>query len=254
MRRLLTGHAVVFNLRHQRSGHLFQNRYKSIVCEEDTYLLDLIRYIHLNPLRAGLVTTMDELDSYQWCCHAVLMGKQELEGQRADAVLLLFNRNKRSAREKYRVFVTDGIRNGQRDDLLRGGQRRFLKQMVPGEYEVYDERILGSGDFVERLREEVASLTVPSPLVPLDRIMQHAAAAFGIQADLLSERRRDHVVADARATTCYLAVRRYGHSGVEVAKALNISRSGVSVAVQRGAEFMRAKPTLLEELINNSTT
>jgi chromosomal replication initiation ATPase DnaA len=113
---------------------------------------------------------------------------------------------------------------------------------------------LGSGDFVERLREEVASLTLPSPLVPLDKIMQYAAAAFGIQAELLGERRRDHVVADARATTCCLAVRRYGYSGVEVAKALNISRSGVSVAVKRGAEIMRAKPTLLEELVNNSTT
>ena len=55
MRRLLTGYAVNFNHRHKRSGHLFQNRYKSIICEEDTYLLELIRYIHLNPLRAAMV-------------------------------------------------------------------------------------------------------------------------------------------------------------------------------------------------------
>lgn len=61
MRRLLTGHAVSFNLRHHRSGHLFQNRYKSIICEQDTYLLELIRYIHLNPLRAGLVNDIAEL-------------------------------------------------------------------------------------------------------------------------------------------------------------------------------------------------
>ena len=54
MRRLLTGYAVNFNLRHHRVGHLFQNRYKSIVCEEEPYLLELIRYIHLNPLRSGL--------------------------------------------------------------------------------------------------------------------------------------------------------------------------------------------------------
>lgn len=57
MRRLLTGHAVAFNLRHQRVGHLFQNRYHSILCDEDSYLLPLIRYIHLNPLQAGLVLT-----------------------------------------------------------------------------------------------------------------------------------------------------------------------------------------------------
>ena len=53
MRRLMTGYAVTFNKRHKRIGHLFQNRYKSIACEEDPYLLELIRYIHLNPLRAG---------------------------------------------------------------------------------------------------------------------------------------------------------------------------------------------------------
>ncbi len=54
MRRLLTGHAGYFNKRHRRSGHLFQNRYKSILCQEDTYLLELVRYIHLNPLRAKI--------------------------------------------------------------------------------------------------------------------------------------------------------------------------------------------------------
>jgi len=61
MRRLLTGYAVRFNLRHQRSGHLFQNRYKSVVCEEDSYLLELVRYIHLNGFRAGLVKGMGRL-------------------------------------------------------------------------------------------------------------------------------------------------------------------------------------------------
>ncbi len=57
MRRLMTGYAVTFNGRHKRRGHLFQNRYKSVICEEDPYLLELIRYIHLNPLRAKLVKT-----------------------------------------------------------------------------------------------------------------------------------------------------------------------------------------------------
>jgi len=61
MRRLLTGYAVWFNRRHQRSGHLFQNRYKSIVCEEDGYLLELVRYIHLNPLRSHVVGNLEEL-------------------------------------------------------------------------------------------------------------------------------------------------------------------------------------------------
>jgi len=73
MRRLMTGYAVTFNKRHKRSGHLFQNRYKSIICEEDPYLLELIRYIHLNPLRAGIVNDLKELDKYRWTGHSAIL-------------------------------------------------------------------------------------------------------------------------------------------------------------------------------------
>jgi transposase InsO family protein len=66
MRRLLTSYALYFNLRHNRVGHLFQNRYKSIVCEEERYLVELIRYIHLNPVRAGLVRDGDGLQRTMW--------------------------------------------------------------------------------------------------------------------------------------------------------------------------------------------
>src|SRR4030065_1951743 len=59
MRKQLTWYAIHFNRRHRRTGHLFENRYKSILCEEDKYLLALIRYIHLNPIRAGIVKTME---------------------------------------------------------------------------------------------------------------------------------------------------------------------------------------------------
>jgi REP element-mobilizing transposase RayT len=74
MRRLMTGHAVTFNKRHRRSGHLFQNRYKSVVCERDPYLLELVRYIHLNPIRAGQVKDLKELDRYRWSGHSAILG------------------------------------------------------------------------------------------------------------------------------------------------------------------------------------
>ena len=77
MRRLMTGYAVTFNKRHNRSGHLFQNRYKSVICEEDRYLLELIRYIHLNPLRAGLVKDLKELDKYPWTGHSAILGRRK---------------------------------------------------------------------------------------------------------------------------------------------------------------------------------
>ena len=64
MRRLLTGYAVSYNRRHKRHGPLFQNRYKSIICQEDAYLQELVRYIHLNPLRAKIVDDLKVLDRY----------------------------------------------------------------------------------------------------------------------------------------------------------------------------------------------
>jgi REP element-mobilizing transposase RayT len=114
MRRLLTGYAVTFNLRHRRTGHLFQNRYKSIVCEEEPYLLELVRYVHLNPLRAGAVGDMEALDRYPWSGHAVLMGAQKLAGQNTNEVLSRFGGSIRAARTAYRQFVSVGAGQGER--------------------------------------------------------------------------------------------------------------------------------------------
>lgn len=250
MRRLLTGYAIVFNLQHKRSGHLFQNRYKSIACQEDTYLLELIRYIHLNPLRAGLVKTIEELDSYPWSGHAVLMGKQELSGQRIGDVLMLFGQRKKSARLAYREFVIDSIKQGQRNDLVGGGLRRSQGVRNFGEYEAYDERILGSGEFVESLWRETEPSEIHAPKISLDEIMQKAAEVLGHKVELLRQRNRIIELADMRAAICYLAVRECDYSGVAVARALNMSRSGVSVAVRRGREIISENPELMGKLIN----
>lgn len=142
MLRLLTGHAVTFNLRHDRSGHLFQNRYKSIVCQEDEYLLQLIRYIHLNPLRVNMVADMKGLERYRWSGHRVLMGKQELPGQEVDYVLGLFWKSRSRARRRYKEFVADGIDEGKRDDL----------EGRAGNTEMADARMLGGEEFVEEIR------------------------------------------------------------------------------------------------------
>jgi REP element-mobilizing transposase RayT len=117
MRRLLTGYAVYFNRKYQRSGHLFQNRYKSILCEEEPYLLELVRYIHLNPLRAGLVSDLDKLDRYPLSGHAVLLGHRNLEGQETGEVMARFGKGRTHALQGYRQFVADGVAAGHRDEL-----------------------------------------------------------------------------------------------------------------------------------------
>ena len=77
MRRLLTGHAMNFNRGHRQSGKLIQNRYKSNLCQEDTYLLELVGYIHLNPIRARLVADIKALDKYPFCGHTVIIFKSD---------------------------------------------------------------------------------------------------------------------------------------------------------------------------------
>src|SRR4030065_2123516 len=98
MRKVLTGYVVRFNRRYKRQGHLFQNRYKSIVCEEDPYLLELTRYIHLNPLRAGMVRSIKELERYPWSGHSAIMGTMKREWQDTGDILGYFGEGKRGVK------------------------------------------------------------------------------------------------------------------------------------------------------------
>ena len=152
MQRLLTGYAIFFNLRHNRIGHLYQNRYKSIVCEEEIYLLELIRYIHLNPLRAGIVKDLQELDRYPWSGHAVLMGNLKADWQECEEVLSLFSNEKGKAIATYKAFVRVGLALENKLELAGGKLNSCIKTSGCGQ-EQHDERILGSEQFVERLRK-----------------------------------------------------------------------------------------------------
>ena len=151
MRRLLTGYAVNFNLRHRRHGHLFQNRYKSIVCQEDTYLTELVRYIHLNLLRAGVVKDLGELNGCPWSGHGALMGMAGREWQNRKYVLSYFGGGRRG-RSNYFKFMEEGLSLGRKPELVGGGLIRSLGGWSPvlalrkrGEKQAFDQRILGQG-------------------------------------------------------------------------------------------------------------
>jgi len=156
MRRLLTGYAVSFNRRHKRRGHLFQNRYKSIVCQEDTYLRELVRYIHLNPIRAGIVATLSDLNDYAYCGHSALMGRRNRAWQDVDYVLSYFGETRRRAKKEYWSYMEAAFNQGRRNKLRGGGLIRGLggwsevrKHTLKGlEHIKSGERILGDSDFV----------------------------------------------------------------------------------------------------------
>jgi len=234
MRRLLTGYAVTHNKRHNRSGHLFQNRYKSIICEEDTYLLELIRYIHLNPLRAHLVPDMEALDKYPWCGHAETMTQQPVCGLDVEGVLSLFGR-KAAARQEYRQFVADGIDMGKRPELVGGGLHRSQAlSEEPEEINDFDDRILGSGEFVTALRNKGLLNEDPPLLISLNQLQQMVEKHYQLDKNAIMQRGRMNKVSAARCVFCFCATRQLHNHAVKIARYLGIGPPAVSRAIRKG--------------------
>jgi putative transposase len=120
------GYAVSFNRRHRRHGQLFQNRYNSVICQEDQSLQELVRHIHLNPLRAKIMPDLKALDRYSYSGHSALKGKKKRLWQDTGYVLGFFGKRNDEARREYRSYVEKGISPGRRPELVGGGLIRSL--------------------------------------------------------------------------------------------------------------------------------
>lgn len=246
MRRLLTGYAVSFNLKHRRHGHLFQNRYKSILCQEDAYLKELVRYIHLNPLRAGVVPDLKSLDRYPWVGHSAVVGKIKQEWQDTEYVLSHFGDTRLKARAAYRSFVERGVSEGRRTDLIGGGLIRsaggwdhVAKLRKANLFMKSDERILGSGDFVEEvLRQADDQLdrryTMRAKGLDFDGIVHRVAHLLEMKPADVLKRGKEPQTVKARDILCYWASRDLGMTTVEISKRLKICQSSVSRGALRG--------------------
>jgi REP element-mobilizing transposase RayT len=240
MKKLLTGYVVNFNRRHKRYGHLFQNRYKSIICEDDPYLLELTRYIHLNPLRAGVVKGMGELNRYAWSGHAAIAGRVKREWQDVDTVLAYFGSKRNMAIKRYEQFVGEGAQQGRRPELVGGGLIRSLggwSQVVSlrrkGMQSAYDDRILGSSDFVSGLlldaeSKEKETLRLSSTVGDLNALAQEIAKREGVDEKELRSSNRKTKAVRARRLFCQLAVKKLKYYGAEVARYLGMSTSAVN--------------------------
>lgn len=240
MRKLLTGYVVNYNRRHKRFGHLFQNRYKSILCEDEPYLLELTRYIHLNPLRATIVKDINELGIYKWCGHSAIMGIIKRPWQDRDTILAYFGKRRKRAIEEYEQFVEGGIKGGVRPELVGGGLIRSLggwSQVLSlkrvGSKIFSDERILGSSEFVkdaitEAEKKEKETLRLNLKISDLESLAERICEGEGIGKSELCSGIRNRSVVKSRRLFCQVSVKRMGYSGADVARFLGITTSAAN--------------------------
>jgi hypothetical protein len=224
---------------------LFQNRYKSIICEEETYLLELVRYIHLNPLRASAVGSLAELDRYPWSGHGALVGKEENDWQERGFVLEQFHRNKKEAIRAYRRFMEEGKDQGRRRELVGGGLVRsmggwsqVLSLRSSGEIGEHDSRILGGGDFVaEILREADQKVTRYLPAnkkeALIRNVMQKICQEEGVGEKVLRLGGQARRVSSMRAKVAWQLSREYGIPMAEIARHVGVCTSAIANAFRK---------------------
>jgi len=251
MRKVLTGYALSFNHRHNRKGHLFQNRYKSILVEEEPYLLELVRYIHLNPIREELVDSVKQLDTYPWSGHAVLMGNKVHPWQDSDHILARFSNTVGKSRQAYREFIILGIEKGKRTDLTGGGLIRSAggwkqaKVILRGrEKWAYDERILGSSEFVQGILREVQEPKLKEQQLmqnhekSLEALINSVASLLKLNTTEITSGSRRRCVVEARKVISFVAIRKLGMSLSSVSARMNVSKQSIIRGMEGGEKVL----------------
>ena len=178
------------NRRAKRSGHLFQGRYKAVLVDRESYLLELVRYIHLNPIRARLV---GEPEEYPWSSHRAYLGQEVVPWLTTDWVLGRFGKRRDVTRRRYVAFMKAGLDEGHRAEFHQGGS---------------DPRLLGDKRFTERVLAKGAP--VERPVVTLDELVERITGAYGLEPRVLSAHGRQRRPAEARAVIAALATKSHG--------------------------------------------
>jgi putative transposase len=180
MLRIAGRYARLTQSRLHTTGHLFEKRYYPVLVDADEYLLELLRYIHLNPVRARMVSSPDD---YPWSSHSVYLGLRHEPWVTTQFALSMFSTDRDAAVEAYRRFV--------KEDVSSPSRTSPLVQRNPN-----DKRIMGSDDFAARV---LGAAWRPRSRRTLDELIDEACARFSVSTfDLSSpKRRRDLVIARA---------------------------------------------------------
>ncbi len=171
MHRLLTGYAQYYNRRHRRVGHLLQGRHKAILCQSERYLSELVRYIHLNPVRAEMV---NQPEDYDYSSHRAYLGLAPRGIVDVDPVLRHFGGSKKVARDRYRQFVAAGIKQGHCEEFYAADEGRIL-----GSDEFIDATIHRIGE-TGRSNRDAKRKASPICEVECDRLMAAVEKVCGL--------------------------------------------------------------------------
>jgi len=220
MQGLQQGYTQYFNRHHNKVGHLFQGRYHAIVCEKDEYLLALVRYIHLNPVRAKLVRRPEQ---YLYTGHAEYRGSNGAEIIDARMVL-----NMLGGKRAYQRFMTEAIDEGHREEY----------------YEVEDQRFLGSERFAAELIKQPVEKDIARTRKPLGRMLGALVKKLEVDEETLRGADRSWRTSRARAVVGYVLVRRLGYRLMEVATCLGRDTATVSSLLSRLGERMGSDNSL----------
>jgi REP element-mobilizing transposase RayT len=245
MRKLLTWYAQYYNRRHKRTGHLFENRYKSILCDEDNYLLALVRYIHLNPLRAGIVKTIEELNRYPWSGHRTIVSKAKYPWMDTEYVLAQFGNTRWKAFHEYRSFMHEGVGQGHIKELTggglirsQGGWSQVLSLQRRGQKEDFDERILGGGDFVHNILKEaeenqLRQVKAKRAGKTIQKIIEEECRKEGISIMELKGGGKRRKVSDTRARIAVRGRDELGLTAAAIARQVGVNTSAITRASAR---------------------
>lgn len=216
------------NKRQKRMGHLFQGRFKAILVDADSYMLELVRYIHLNPVRAGLV---NKVDKYPWSSHVVYSGKDSLPWLTTDWVYGHFSRQRAACIRQYNNFIGDGVGEKYRKEFHvgnRGGQ------------------ILGEDKFVEAVLNELDIR--PVKLVSFEKIVKLVCEICEVDEKSLSTPSRERKLSEARGIIAWCVAKEKSATLTSVAQYFNRDLSAMSFAVRRIEGHKHKSLSLREKL------
>jgi REP element-mobilizing transposase RayT len=227
MGRLNTAFAQYFNLRYARCGYVYQNRYKSVVTQGLAHLHELIRYIHLNPIRAGVVENLDALAGFAWTGHRAMLGLCEVPWQATAKALQHFGPSDDAARRAYLDFLAEGLEkelSGWRFDECYG---------TDGEEMLKDDRVIGDAAFVQAAIERVEKIKLlrsksRNSRPSLEQIFQTCCARAGISVTVALSRGRQDVRSLTRGRFCFEASWVHGYTVREIGHFLRMTPGCVS--------------------------